>query len=113
MSDSIWMDVGDLVEFPDQAPVLKRVDGRRLAVVRDGADRAEYGFDHGLALLADACSWAERGWIDPAEAFAIGAACIAEPSHHLGARKVSTATPSAIDDVARVSADLIAERRDD
>ena len=55
-------------------------------VARDGAERAEYGFDHGLAVLADLCSWVERGWIGGDEAFIAGAHAVAEPSIHLGPR---------------------------
>ncbi|MFT3769136.1 MAG: Rieske (2Fe-2S) protein [Minicystis sp.] len=55
-------------------------------VALDGAERAEYGFDHGLAALADLCSWAERGLVAPEEAFVLGAHAIAEPNLHLGVR---------------------------
>lgn len=52
----------------------------------DGAERAEYGFDHGLAALADLCAFAERGLISPEEAFVQGAHAVAEPNLHLGVR---------------------------
>lgn len=55
-------------------------------LARDGAERAEYGFNHGLALLADLCSWIERGWVPAEEAFVAAAHAVAEPSLHLGPR---------------------------
>jgi len=63
----------------------------RLAVAfevlaRDGSDRAEYGFDHGLALLTDLCSWVERGWVPAEEAFLAAGHAVAEPSLRLGPR---------------------------
>jgi nitrite reductase/ring-hydroxylating ferredoxin subunit len=95
-------------------------------VARDGAERAEYGFDHGLAVLADLCTWAERGWVTPEEAFVQGAHAIAEPSRHLGPRGSARAgvagNPRAslgrmvefeAADTARVAEALNAERRDE
>lgn len=55
-------------------------------LARDGAERGEYGFTHGLALLADLCAWVERGWVPPEEAFVAAAHAVAEPSLHLGPR---------------------------
>jgi nitrite reductase/ring-hydroxylating ferredoxin subunit len=92
----------------------------------DGAERAEYGFDHGLAMLADLTSWVERGWVGGAEAFVQAARAVAEPSLHLGARGV--ARPGAGGDPrpslgkmadldfvepSRVAEALCAERRDE
>ncbi len=95
-------------------------------VARDGAERAEYGFDHGLAVLTDLCSWAERGWIKVEEAFVQGAHAIAEPNLHLGVRGAGRtgvkADPRAslsrleehdAADLAPVAAALEAERRDE
>lgn len=95
-------------------------------VARDGAERAEYGFDHGLAVLADLCSWAERGWVTPEEAFVQGAHAIAEPNLHLGRRGAARPgvggdpRPSLgrmvefeAADTAPVAAALSAERRDE
>jgi nitrite reductase/ring-hydroxylating ferredoxin subunit len=95
-------------------------------VALDGAERAEYGFDHGLALLADLASWVERGWVGPEEAFVAGARAVAEPSLHLGSRGTPSpgvaGTPlpalarlveSDEGDPARVSEALAAERRDE
>jgi nitrite reductase/ring-hydroxylating ferredoxin subunit len=67
-------------------PVLGQLTVAFEVLARDGAERAEYGFDHGLALLADLCSWVERGWIPAEEAFVTAAHAIAEPSLHLGPR---------------------------
>jgi nitrite reductase/ring-hydroxylating ferredoxin subunit len=95
-------------------------------VALDGAERAEYGFDHGLALLADLASWVERGWVGAEEAFVLAAHAVAEPSLHLGPR--GAARPGAVSDPrpalgrlsdleavepARVAEALAAERRDE
>jgi nitrite reductase/ring-hydroxylating ferredoxin subunit len=82
-------------------------------LARDGAERAEYGFDHGLALLADLCSWVERGWLDSAAAFATAATAVAEPSRHLGPRPIPAREVTAPEDISRVAEDLLAERRED
>jgi nitrite reductase/ring-hydroxylating ferredoxin subunit len=95
-------------------------------VAIDGAERAEYGFDHGLALLADLASWVERGWVGAEEAFVVGARAVAEPSLHLGPRGApSPGVPSSrrsplasLLDVegaepVRVSEALLAERREE
>jgi nitrite reductase/ring-hydroxylating ferredoxin subunit len=104
---------------------LGTLDAAFELLARDGAERAEYGFDHGLALLADLCSWAERGWIPVEEAFVVGSHAVAEPSVRLGRRslaKQSSTNPRAmlvrIADLeagspAHVSEALIAERRED
>ena len=89
----------------------------------DGAERAEYGFDHGLALLADLGAWASRGWISAEEAFVAGAHAIAEPNLHLGRRvggrpgtiRASLAELEELDgkDGSKVAEALIAERREE
>ena len=63
---------------------------------QDGARRAEYGFDHGLAVLADLVAWAERGWLPKEEAFVTAAHAVAEPSLHLPARKLPLAALEAL-----------------
>jgi nitrite reductase/ring-hydroxylating ferredoxin subunit len=97
-------------------------------LARDGAERAEYGFDHGLALLADLCTWVDRGWIGADEAFVHGAHAIAEPSLHLGPRGaprpgagrsgdpragLGRMTELDASETAKVAEALIAERRDE
>jgi nitrite reductase/ring-hydroxylating ferredoxin subunit len=52
----------------------------------DGAERAEYGFDHPLAMLADLASWVERGWLGAEEAFVQAARAVGEGSLHLSSR---------------------------
>jgi nitrite reductase/ring-hydroxylating ferredoxin subunit len=92
----------------------------------DGAERAEYGFDHGLALLADITSWAERGLVLPEEAFVLAAHAVAEPNLHLGVRgapkpgavvdpRASLAVLTDLDgkDTGPVFEALVAERRDE
>ena len=103
---------------------LGTLDAAFELLARDGAERAEYGFDHGLAMLADLCSWVERGWIPPEEAFVIGSHAVAEPSVRLGRRSLAQqpSSPRAMlvriadleaGDPAHVSEALVAERRDD
>jgi nitrite reductase/ring-hydroxylating ferredoxin subunit len=89
----------------------------------DGAERAEYGFDHGLALLADLAAWAERGLLSTEEAFVVGAHAIAEPNKNLGRRvggrpgtvRASLAELAELDgkDTTMVAEALIAERREE
>jgi nitrite reductase/ring-hydroxylating ferredoxin subunit len=86
----------------------------------DGAERAEYGFDHGMALLADLTSWVERGWVGAEEAFVQAAHAIAEPSLHLGRRGAASARSGLAQLVDlegvephRVAEALVAERRDE
>ncbi|MFO0586174.1 MAG: Rieske (2Fe-2S) protein [Polyangiaceae bacterium] len=83
------------------------------ACARDGARRAEYGFDHGLAVLADLVSFAERGWVGREEAFVQAAHAVAEPSLHLSARAVAGPEAAGEDplDPKRLAAALIEERR--
>ena len=92
-------------------------------LARDGAERAEHGFDHGLALLSDLCAWVERGWIPAEEAFVVAAHAIAEPSLHLGPRARQAAKGQRAllaqlagfehDDPAKVTDALRAERREE
>ncbi len=90
----------------------------------DGAERGEYGFDHGLALLADLLSWVERGWVGAEEAFVLAARAVAEPSLHLGPRAAPRpeggvrASLAKVADVevtqpTQVAEALAAERRDE
>lgn len=80
---------------------------------RDGAQRAEYGFEHALALFADLTSWVERGWIAADAAFVAAAHAIAEPSLHLPPRAVVPADSAPADalDPRGVCDALAAERR--
>lgn len=82
-------------------------------LARDGAERAEYGFDHPLALLADVCSWVDRQWLEAGEAFVMAAAAIAERSHHLPLRAVAEQQVPHLDEPARVAEALTAERREE
>ncbi|WP_437726179.1 Rieske 2Fe-2S domain-containing protein [Sorangium sp. So ce861] len=93
-------------------------------LAKDGAERAEYGFDHGLALLSDLCAWVERGWVPAEEAFVVAAHAIGEASARLGPRgkgagRATARSPLArivefeLDDPAKVSEALAAERRDE
>ena len=103
---------------------LGTLDAAFEVLARDGAERAEHGFDHGLAVLADLCSWAERGWIPVEEAFVVGSHAVAEPSVRLGRRSLSKqpSGPRAMlvriadleaGDPAHVSEALTVERRED
>src|SRR5262245_37202210 len=38
-------------------------------LAKDGAERAQWGFNHSLAMLADICAWVERGLLPAEEAF--------------------------------------------
>jgi hypothetical protein len=82
-----------LGEFVEGA--LGRLAAGFEALAADGAERAEYGFDRGLAAFADLVAWAERGWIGVEEAFVAAAHPIAEPSLHLppGARPAPRPNP--------------------
>ena len=51
--------LGELKGYED-GPGLGRLAAGFELLARDGAERAEYGFDHGLALLADLVLWVER-----------------------------------------------------
>ena len=116
--------LGDLGIGPVGSGLGRLALGFELVAI-DGAERAEYGFDHGLALLADLASWVERGWIGAEEAFALGARAVAEPSLHLGARGAPAAGAQSsrgalarmVDveesEPTRVSEALVAERRDE
>ena len=109
---------------PGARPASAACTSRSRCSRRDGAERAEYGFDHGLALLADLCAWVERGWIPAEEAFVVAAHAIAEPSARLGPRgkgpgRAGARSPLAriadfeLDEPAKVSEALAAERRDE
>ncbi|WP_437578813.1 Rieske 2Fe-2S domain-containing protein [Sorangium sp. So ce887] len=93
-------------------------------LAKDGAERAEHGFDHGLALLSDLCAWVERGWVPAEEAFVVAAHAIGEASARLGPRgkgagKATGRSPLVriadfeLDEPAKVSEALAAERRDE
>lgn len=93
-------------------------------LAKDGAERAEHGFDHGLALLADLCTWVERGWVPPEEAFVVAAHAIGQSSARLGPRgkgvgRARGSSPLARiadfehDEPVKVSEALAAERRDE
>ncbi|MGK4006941.1 Rieske (2Fe-2S) protein [Sorangium sp. So ce1036] len=93
-------------------------------LAKDGAERAEHGFDHGLALLADLCAWIERGWVPPEEAFVVAAHAVGQASARLGPRgkgagRAGGGSPLARiadfehDEPAKVSEALAAERRDE
>ena len=103
---------------------LGTLDAAFELLARDGAERAEYGFDHGLAVLADLCSWAERGWIPVEEAFVLASHAVAEPSVRLGRRSLAKqpSSPRAMlvriadleaGDPAHVSEALAVEHRED
>lgn len=87
----------------------------------DGAERAEYGFDHGLAVLADLAAWAERGLLGKEEAFVAAAHAIAEPNRRLGRRAAASSPRAALarmtevdgKEMAPVADALAAERRDE
>ncbi len=84
-------------------------------VAADGARRAEYGFDHGLAVFTDLTTWAERGWLSHEETFVAAAHGTAEPSRYLTARKQAPSLPDAADPLAimAISDALVAERREE
>ncbi|WP_437601195.1 Rieske (2Fe-2S) protein [Sorangium sp. So ce590] len=93
-------------------------------LAKDGAERAEYGFDHGLVLLSELCAWVERGWVPAEEAFVVAAHAIGEASARLGPRgkgagKATGRSPLVriadfeLDEPAKVSEALAAERRDE
>ncbi len=81
-------------------------------LAEDGAARAEYGFDHGLAMLADVLAWVERGVLPAAEAFALAATCVAEPSRGRDPRPRPRMALDRADDASLVRADLAHERRE-
>jgi nitrite reductase/ring-hydroxylating ferredoxin subunit len=79
--------LGDLGLPPaDEGPALGTLGTAFEVLALDGAERARYGFDHGLAVLPDLCAWAERGLLTPEEAFVVAAHAIAEPNLNLGVR---------------------------
>jgi nitrite reductase/ring-hydroxylating ferredoxin subunit len=75
----------------------------------DGAARAPWGFDHPLAVLADLCSWTERGWLGGAEALGLAATAIGETNQARPPRE--RPPPVAPEGEGAVRADLLAEHR--
>ena len=106
--------LGQITEHPRAATLGTIAAGLELCA-QDGARRAEYGFDHGLAVLADLTTWTERGWLGHEEAFVAAAHAVAEPSRHLGARAVAPPEAAGADplDPARVVDALVHERREE
>ncbi|MBK8252671.1 MAG: Rieske 2Fe-2S domain-containing protein [Polyangiaceae bacterium] len=105
--------LGAMVDHPQSSALGSLAPAFEL-VAHDGARRAEYGFDHGLAVFADLVTWAERGWITPEEAFVSAAHAVAEASIHLPERATSrlSTLESPLDPSLACDA-LIAERRDE
>jgi nitrite reductase/ring-hydroxylating ferredoxin subunit len=116
--------LGDLGISPPGEGLGRLAIGFELLAL-DGAERAEYGFDHGLAMLADLASWVDRGWVGGEESFVLAARAVAEPSRHLEARakhrgtggearsSLARATDFDFVEPARVSEALAAERREE
>ncbi len=104
--------LGEVTAHPKAATLGTIASGLEL-VAQDGARRAEYGFDHGLAVLADLTTWAERGWVGREEAFVAAAHAVAEPSIHLPARPVAPPEAAGAEplDLSKVREALEAERR--
>lgn len=75
----------------------------------DGAARAPWGFDHPLAVLADLCSWTERGWLGNAEALGLAAVAIGETNQARPERHRPALGPP--EHEGSVRADLLAEQR--
>jgi hypothetical protein len=80
------------------------------ALVRDGAERAPWGFDRAMGLTSDLCAWSERGDIDPESAFFVAATALAEPLARLESRPVAMVSLRDESDPARVIEDLFAGR---
>ena len=106
--------LGQVTEHPRSAELGPLAAAFEL-VAKDGAQRAEYGFDHALAVFADLTSWIARGWIGAEEAFVAAMHAVAEPSLHLPARKVvpAGAAPEDALDPAGACDALLAERCDE
>lgn len=108
--------LGEFVKCLDEGALGRLAVGFE-ALARDGAERAEYGFDHGLAAFADLVTWVGRGWVGAEEAFVAASHAIAEPSRRLPPRRPpGAAVPPPPDDAldpARVGEALAAERRDE
>jgi nitrite reductase/ring-hydroxylating ferredoxin subunit len=104
--------LGPLVPHPRSAELGPLAAAFEL-VARDSAQRAEYGFDHALALFADLTTWVERGWIGAEEAFVAAAHAVAEPSLHRSPRPVVPAELAPADalDAPRACEALVEERR--
>ena len=117
-SEAARLEVGLRAAFVDDDPARALREGLRLGALRpgrgafttlaaafevlaaDGAERAEYGFDHGLAALADLLAWVERGWLPAEEAFVVAVTAVCEPSRHLGRREADPPLAVATDDRA-------------
>lgn len=82
------------------APELGPLGAAFEVLVGDAAARAEYGFDHALAMLADLLAWVERGWLPAAEAFVVAATAVGEASQRLDRR---TAAPPVIVEPGRAA----------
>ncbi len=80
------------------------------AVAQDAAARARYGFDHGLALLADVIGAVDDGRLRPHDGFAAGSGWVAEPMVLFPERRVPA--PRAGEPSEVVDA-LDADRRED
>lgn len=106
--------LGEVASHPRSAELGPLAAGFEM-VARDGAQRAEYGFEHPLALFADLTSWVGRGWIGAEEAFVAATHAVAEASLHRAPRPVAPAEAAPADalDPARVRDALLAERRDE
>lgn len=106
--------LGQLSTHPASTSLGPLAEGFEL-LAKDGAARAEYGFDHGLAALADLVAWTARGWLPAEEAFVTAAHAIAEPSLHLSPRPIPPSTLAAPDplDPPLARDALLNERRDE
>jgi nitrite reductase/ring-hydroxylating ferredoxin subunit len=106
--------LGEILDVDPARPAsLGGLEPAFAVMTRDGAARAPWGFDHGLALLSDLCTWVERGWVPGAEAFALAAGAIGEPNAHLGPRVSERHDVPNLAEPHRVAGDLAAERRAD
>lgn len=117
-SEAARLEVGLCAAFVDDDPPRALREGLRLGAQRpghgafaglgaafkllatNGAERAEYGFDHGLATLADLLAWVERGWLAAEEAFVVAVTAVCEPSRRLGRREADPPLAVAADDRA-------------
>lgn len=83
------------------------------ALLIDCADRAEYGFDHALAMTSDLMTWIDRGWVGAAEALAVAAAAAGEANRNLPRRSYENAEPSPNDPMTQLLDALLEERREE
>ena len=79
----------ELEEDPRQAAALR---GGLEVLARDAAQRAPFGMDHGLAMLADVTGWMFEGRVDRDAAFAAASANVSEPLTH--AQERASAPPA-------------------